>query len=61
MIQTSRPPQDTVEAKPLYVALELSKTSWKLAFSDGGARPPRLVTVVARDWDDEPPTWRFIE
>jgi transposase len=32
------------------MALELSKKSWKLAFSDGSARRPRVVAVSARDW-----------
>ena len=50
MTQMSRPSQDLVEEKPLYIALELSKSSWKLAFSDGGARRPRVVTVAAREW-----------
>lgn len=43
MIQTSRPAQDSAEQKPLYVALELSKTRWKLAFSDDGPRRPRVA------------------
>jgi transposase len=34
----------------LNVSLELSKKSWKLAFSDGSARRPRVVGVSARDW-----------
>jgi hypothetical protein len=50
MTQTSRRIQDTVESKAMYVALELSKTSWKLAFSDGSTRRPRQVGVAARDW-----------
>lgn len=33
----------------LYMALELSKAKWKLAFSDGGQQRPRVVTVAARD------------
>ena len=33
----------------LYMALELSKKTWKLAFSDGGQRRPRVVSVSARD------------
>lgn len=50
MRQTTRQCEDTVDAKVLYVALELSKASWKLAFSDGGARRARVVTVAAREW-----------
>ncbi len=30
--------------------MELSKPSWKLAFSDGSARRPRVVAVAAREW-----------
>jgi transposase len=33
----------------LYLAIELSRKKWKLAFSDGKARQPRLVTIEARD------------
>jgi transposase len=44
MTQTTRTPV-------LYLSLELSKKSWKLAFSDGSVRRPRVVTVPARDWD----------
>lgn len=51
MAQATRKTQDNSDGKALYVALELSKKSWKLAFSDGSARRPRVVTVPARDWD----------
>ena len=51
MTQATRKSQDSVEEKALSVSLELSKKSWKLAFSDGSARRPRVVTVPARDWD----------
>jgi transposase len=51
MTQATRKSQDNAEDKTLYVALELSKKSWKLAFSDGSARRPRVVAVPARDWD----------
>ena len=51
MAQATRKTQDSAEDKSLYVSLELSKKSWKLAFSDGSARRPRVVTVPARDWD----------
>jgi transposase len=50
MTQATRKTQDSAEDKTLYVALELSKKSWKLAFSDGSARRPRVVAVSARDW-----------
>jgi transposase len=51
MTEATRKPQDSAEEKILYVSLELSKRSWKLALSDGGSRQPRVVTVGARDWD----------
>ena len=50
MTQTTRQIQDNADDRSLHVALELSKTSWKLAFSDGGVRRPRVVAVTARDW-----------
>ena len=50
MLQTTQGIQDTAEDRALYVALELSKSSWNLAFSDGGTKRPRVVTVAARDW-----------
>ncbi len=50
MTQTTRSTQDSADDRTLHVALELSKTSWKLAFSDGSARRPRVVGVAARDW-----------
>jgi len=51
MTQAARKTQDNAEATTLFVSMELSKKSWKLAFSDGSARRPRLVSVPARDWD----------
>lgn len=51
MTEATRKTQDSPEAKSLYMSLELSKKSWKLAFSDGGRRRPRVVTVPARDWE----------
>ena len=48
MTQTSQQTQDSAEERTVHVALELSKTSWKLAFSDGGVRRPRVVAVAAR-------------
>jgi transposase len=42
--------QFTMPAAPvLYVAFELSWTSWKLAFTVGAGQPPRIRTVAARD------------
>lgn len=37
--------------KALYVAFELSKKRWKLAIGDGSARPPRVVSVAAGDFE----------
>ena len=34
----------------LYVALELSKKTWKLAIGDGSARPPRVTSIAAGDF-----------
>jgi transposase len=50
MDQATRTFQDSAKHEMLYVAMELSKKSWKLAFSDGRANP-RLVTIPGRDWD----------
>ena len=47
MTQTTEQTRDTTDDRALYVALELSKASWKFGFSDGGARRPRVVTVAA--------------
>jgi transposase len=35
----------------MWMAMELSLSKWKLGFSDGSGRPPRIVTVDARDYD----------
>jgi transposase len=35
----------------IYVAIELSRKKWKLAFSDGKARRARIITIEARDWE----------
>ncbi len=51
MAQATRTTQDSARGQALNFALELSKRSWKLAFSDGSARRPRLVTIPAREWD----------
>ena len=41
----------TVTAPVLYLALELSWTSWKLAFTVGAGQKPRLRSIPARDTD----------
>ena len=38
-------------APVLYLALELSWTSWKLAFTVGAGQKPRLRSIAARDTD----------
>jgi transposase len=35
----------------IYIALELSRKKWKLAFSDAKASRARVVTIEARDWE----------
>lgn len=51
MTQATRKTQDNAEGSALSVALELSRKTWRLAFSDGSARRPRVVSVAARDWE----------
>lgn len=51
MTQATRKSQDIAAERALNLSLELSKRNWKLAFSDGSVRRPRVVTVPARDWD----------
>ncbi|MCK5712336.1 MAG: IS110 family transposase [Hyphomicrobiaceae bacterium] len=51
MTQAARKTQDSAEDTAVFVSMELSKKSWKLAFSDVRARRPRVVAVPARDWD----------
>ena len=41
----------TTTAPVLYLALELSWTSWKLAFTVGAGQKPRLRSIPARDTD----------
>jgi transposase len=41
----------TATAPVLYLALELSWTSWKLAFTVGAGQKPRLRSIAARDTD----------
>jgi transposase len=38
-------------AQTLYLAFELSRKKWKLAFSDGTGRRARTVTIAAQDWE----------
>lgn len=47
MIQAALERQDTGNEQILYMAFELSHTTWKLAFGVGGN--PRIVEVAARD------------
>lgn len=50
MSQATLEHDHSVESRPaLYVALELSKSTWKLAMSDGRRRTPRIANVPARD------------
>jgi transposase len=36
--------------KALYVAIELSLKTWKLAISDGSRNRPRVISIDAKDW-----------
>lgn len=47
--QATQGQQNRATEAALHVAFELSKSTWKLAFSDGKRRQPRVVTVDARD------------
>ena len=38
-------------AQTLYLAFELSRKKWKLAFSDGKMPRVRIVTIGAQDWE----------
>lgn len=51
MTEATRKTQDSANPKGLSMSLELSKKSWKLAFSDGCGPRPRVVMVPARDWE----------
>ncbi len=52
MSATTRFTDPTLPDPPaLYLALELSNRSWKLAFSTGHGQKPRFRNVVARDLD----------
>src|SRR5262245_50969 len=39
-----------IAALALYIAFELSRKKWKLAFSDGRSNRIRTVTIAAQDW-----------
>jgi transposase len=41
----------TATSPVLYLAFELSWTSWKLAFTIGAGQKPRLRSIAARDTD----------
>ena len=47
--ETTCQSNDTMEKRRLYLALELSQTEWKLAFSVGPGQAPRLRSVTGRD------------
>ena len=49
--QATQGDQNNVNEAVLHVAFELSKNEWKLAFSDGSQRKPRIVTIEARRLD----------
>lgn len=42
----------TVNSRALYVALELSKETWKVALTDGLGRVPRIREVKAGNWQE---------
>ena len=42
--------EHSVMMERLHVAIELSLKKWKLAFSDGRVRRPRMRTIEAGDW-----------
>jgi transposase len=46
-MQTARVKDFNRNAKCLYVALELSRDTWKLSMTDGLGRPPRVCEVAA--------------
>ena len=51
MSATHATQSNTTAAPKLYLALELSWNSWKLAFTIGAGRKPRLRTIPARNLD----------
>lgn len=46
-MQTTRTSDSTLKTPVLYLALELSKDTWKVSMTDGLGRPPRLREVAA--------------
>lgn len=51
MNDQAAPGTESNSGKPeLYMAFELSRKKWKLAFSDGKQARARLVTIEAKDW-----------
>ena len=43
--------KDNAGKPGLYMAFELSRKQWKMAFSDGKQARARLVTIEAKDWN----------
>lgn len=50
-MHTSPQTQPTTQTRTMYMALELSATTWKLGFSDCLGRRPRVRTIPAGDYD----------
>lgn len=52
MNDQAAPGAENSAGKPgLYMAFELSRKKWKLAFSDGRQARARVVTIEAKDWN----------
>ena len=51
MLATHVTDSTTMTAPAIYLALELSWTTWKLAFTVGAGQKPRLRSIPARDTD----------
>jgi len=49
MVTETTQDNPTTNEQPLYLALELSQTQWRLGFSIGLGQPPRLRKIAARD------------
>ena len=54
MDTTTRTTECTAGGPRLSLALELSRTQWKLAFTTGPGQRPRLRTIGAEAWDQLP-------
>jgi len=50
-MHTSPQEKLTTQTRTLYMALELSATTWKLAFSDRLCRRPRVRSIAVGDFD----------